>query len=147
MVLVFSEPVLQPGSESCAHATGDGPGTIAGRSCLGEYLSSTLGPSAAGMERICRDHNASQKAAAFRQQSELLEPNAAGIDTGATEFYVAVPSSRDPQPVRRFSIFTDGLNNLVDWLQTCGVESVAMESTSVFWIPLLAKCNYSSQRG
>ena len=66
----------------------------------------------------------------------VLEPNAAGIDIGATEFYVAVPSDRDPQPVRRFSTFTDDLNNLVDWLQTCGVDSVAMESTSVFWIPL-----------
>ncbi|MCU1297938.1 MAG: transposase [Acidobacteriaceae bacterium] len=66
----------------------------------------------------------------------LLEPNAAGIDIGATEVYVAVPSDRDTQPVRCFSTFTDDLNGLVDWLHTCGVDSVAMESTSVFWIPL-----------
>ena len=66
----------------------------------------------------------------------VLEPNAAGIDIGATEVYVAVPSDRDTQPVRCFSTFTDDLNGLVDWLHTCGVDSVAMESTSVFWIPL-----------
>jgi transposase len=66
----------------------------------------------------------------------VLEPNAAGIDIGATEIYVAIPSDRDPQPVRSFSTFTDDLNRLVDWLQKCGVETVAMESTGVFWIPL-----------
>lgn len=66
----------------------------------------------------------------------VLEPNAAGIDIGATEVFVAVPSDRDPQPVRSFATFTDALNSLVDWLHACGVESVAMESTSVFWIPL-----------
>jgi transposase len=66
----------------------------------------------------------------------VLEPDAAGIDIGATEVYVAIPSDRDPQPVRRFSTFTDDLNRLADWLRTCGVKSVAMESTSVFWIPL-----------
>lgn len=66
----------------------------------------------------------------------VSEPNAAGIDIGATEVFVAVPSDRDPQPVRRFATFTDALNSLVDWLHACGVESVAMESTSVFWIPL-----------
>jgi hypothetical protein len=66
----------------------------------------------------------------------VLEPNAAGIEIGATEVFVAIPSDRDPRPVRRFSTFTDHLNCLVDWLQTCGVDSVAMESSSVFWIPL-----------
>lgn len=66
----------------------------------------------------------------------VLEPNAAGIDIGATEVYVAIPSDRDPQPVRRFSTFTDDLKRLADWLHACGVQSVAMESTSVFWIPL-----------
>ena len=66
----------------------------------------------------------------------VLEPNAAGIDIGATEIYVAVPSDRDSQPVRRFSTFTDDLISLVEWLKACAIDSVAMESTSVYWVPL-----------
>ncbi|MGA8744618.1 MAG: transposase, partial [Solirubrobacterales bacterium] len=76
------------------------------------------------------------KASHISPTTHLLEPNAAGVDIGATEIYVAVPSDRDIQPVRCFSTFTDDLNRLVDWLHTCEVDSVAMESTSVFWIPL-----------
>ena len=68
--------------------------------------------------------------------ARILEPNAAGIDIGATEIYVAVPQDRDPHPVRRFSTFTQDLQQLATWLKECGVESVAMESTGVFWIPL-----------
>ena len=66
----------------------------------------------------------------------VLEPNAAGIDIGATEIYVAVPTDRDSQPVRCFSTFTDDLIALADWLKACGIDSVAMESTSVYWVPL-----------
>jgi transposase len=77
-----------------------------------------------------------QKGGCMSPAVRMLEPNAAGVDIGANEIYVAVPADRDPQPVRRFSTFTDDLNRLVDWLCRCGVESVAMESTSVFWIPL-----------
>jgi hypothetical protein len=55
---------------------------------------------------------------------------------GATEIYVAVPADRDTQPVRRFSAFTRELEQLADWLKQCGIESVVMESTGVFRIPL-----------
>jgi transposase len=65
-----------------------------------------------------------------------IEPNAAGIDIGATEIYIAVPADRDSQPVRRFATFTDDLMAAADWLQQCGIETVAMESTGVYWIPL-----------
>jgi len=68
--------------------------------------------------------------------TRVLEPNAAGIDIGATEIYVAVPTDRDPHPVRCFGTFTRDLLQLADWLQKCAVETVAMESTGVFWIPL-----------
>ena len=68
--------------------------------------------------------------------ARVLEPNAAGVDIGATEIYVAVPADRDTQPVRRFSTFTRELEQLADWLKQCGIESVVMESTGVFWIPL-----------
>jgi hypothetical protein len=62
--------------------------------------------------------------------------NAAGIDVGSAEHYVAVPEDRDPQPVRRFECFTADLHRLADWLEECGVDTVAMESTGVYWIPL-----------
>jgi transposase len=69
-------------------------------------------------------------------QLPVLHPEAAGIDVGASELFVAVAADRDPQPVRSFPTFTRDLNELADWLQTCGVHSVAMESTSVYWIPV-----------
>jgi transposase len=65
-----------------------------------------------------------------------IEPNAAGIDVGATEVYVAVPPNRDPSPVRSFTTFTEDLHRLKAWLQQCGITTVAMESTGVYWIPL-----------
>jgi transposase len=67
----------------------------------------------------------------------VLNPDAAGIDIGATEIYVAVPADRDPEPVRMFATFTQDLNELADWLQQCRVRTVAMESTGVYWIPLM----------
>ena len=66
----------------------------------------------------------------------VLQPHAAGIDVGATELYVCVPLDRDPEPIRRFGTFTEDLHALADWLTRCGVTSVAMEATGVYWIPL-----------
>lgn len=66
----------------------------------------------------------------------VLNPNAAGIDIGATEIFVAVPADRDAQPVRSFATFTQDLHCLADWLASCGIETVAMEATGVYWIPL-----------
>jgi hypothetical protein len=66
----------------------------------------------------------------------LLEPNAAGIDIGAREIFVAVPSDRDENPVRVFPTFTADLEEMAKWLVSCGITTVAMESTGVYWIPL-----------
>lgn len=66
----------------------------------------------------------------------VLEPDAAGIDIGAEEIYVAVPPDRDEESIRRFSSFTCDLHALADWLVRCRVRTVAMESTGVYWIPL-----------
>jgi transposase len=66
----------------------------------------------------------------------VLRPNAAGIDIGSREIYVAVPPDRDPYPVRAFPTFTSDLLELADWLKQCGIDAVAMESTGVYWIPL-----------
>ena len=65
-----------------------------------------------------------------------LNLNAAGIDVGATSHFVAVPADRAEQPVQEFEAFTTDLYGLADWLADCGVETVAMESTGVYWIPL-----------
>jgi transposase len=67
---------------------------------------------------------------------QVLQPNAAGIDVGAAEHWVAVPQGRDEPSVRSFGCFTADLYALADWLARCGVETVAMESTGVYWIPL-----------
>jgi transposase len=71
-----------------------------------------------------------------RVQVEVVNPNAAGIDVGSEVHYVAVPPDRDPELVRSFKCFTADLNVLADWLDECGIETVAMESTSVYWIPV-----------
>jgi transposase len=65
-----------------------------------------------------------------------IHPNAAGIDIGANEIVVAVPPDRDPTPVRAFRTFTSDLMTLVAWLLGCGIDTVALESTGVYWLPL-----------
>jgi len=65
----------------------------------------------------------------------IQEPNAAGIDIGAREIFVAVPGDRDEDPVRVFSTFTESLQEMAQWLVQCGITTVAMESTGVYWIP------------
>jgi transposase len=66
----------------------------------------------------------------------VVHPKAAGIDVGNEEHYVAVPPHLDAEPVRTFGCFTAGLNKLADWLQQCGIETAAMQSTGVYWIAL-----------
>jgi len=65
-----------------------------------------------------------------------LEPNAGGIDIGAREIFVAVPPDRDERPVRVFETFTEDLHAMARWLKACGVTTIAMESTGVYWIPV-----------
>jgi transposase len=67
---------------------------------------------------------------------EVVHPHAAGIDVGNGAHYVAVRPDRDPHPVRRFECFTADLYRLADWLESCGVETVALQSTGVYWIPV-----------
>jgi transposase len=67
---------------------------------------------------------------------DRINPHVAGIDCGSAEHFVAVPSDRAPTPVRSFKTFTTDLLCLADWLTACGVTSVAMEATGVYWIPI-----------
>ena len=79
----------------------------------------------AGNEKVC-----------VWKDRPLLEANAAGIDIGAREIFIAVPSDRDENPVRVFATFTEDLNEMARWLVHCRITTVAMESTGVYWIPL-----------
>ncbi len=66
-----------------------------------------------------------------------VHPNAAGLDIGSAEIVVAIPPDRDPEPVRVFRMFTPDLHALVAWLVACGIDTVAMESTGVFTLPII----------
>ena len=65
-----------------------------------------------------------------------IHPNAAGIDIGAERHWVSVPAGRDTECVRSFGCFTPDLYALSAWLKQCEIETVAMEATGVYWIPL-----------
>ncbi len=70
------------------------------------------------------------------QELSRVNLNAAGIDVGASSHFVAVSEGRSERPVREFEAYTAELYRMADWLVECGVETVAMESTGVYWIPL-----------
>lgn len=65
-----------------------------------------------------------------------INSNAAGIDIGADKHWVSVPVGRDEENIRNFSCFTPDLYAMADWLKQCNIETVAMESTGVYWIPV-----------
>ena len=67
---------------------------------------------------------------------KVVHPNAAGIDVGSEAHVVAVPGDRDPEPVRTFGVFTADLRQLADWLKPCGVTTLVLESTGVYWMSL-----------
>ena len=70
------------------------------------------------------------------EQLPHVNPHAAGLDIGSTEIWAAVPPTQGPQPVRKFGTYTPDLMALVEWLQQEHIETVAMESTGVYWIPI-----------
>ena len=80
----------------------------------------------------------SKKSPKKRELDELacVFPNAAGLDIGSAEIVAAVPPDRDAEPVRVFQTFTPDLHALVAWLLERGIDTVVMESTGVFWIPI-----------
>ena len=91
-----------------------------------EQESAATGPSVAG-----------RKGSKSKQvEPPVFEPNAGGCDVGAREIYVGVPADRDEHPVRRCGTFTSELHEMAEWLVRCGVTTVAMESTGVYWIPV-----------
>jgi Transposase len=71
-----------------------------------------------------------------KRDDEVIFPNAAGIDVGGSSHWVAVPKHSCDDPVREFGAMTADLNAMADWLFACGVDTVALESTGVYWIPV-----------
>jgi len=67
---------------------------------------------------------------------DVVHADAAGIDIGGSEHWVAISPERDDQPVRCFECFTSDLEQMAEWLAVRGVRSVAMQSTGVYWMPV-----------
>ena len=93
------------------------------------------------MMKVGKNGTRSAGSARDRRQSlpaglSQVNLNAAGIDVGASSHFVAVPEDRWEPPVRKFHAYTADLYRLADWLAECGIKTVAMESTGVYWIPL-----------
>ncbi len=91
-----------------------------------------------------KKHNQKRKSKSRKKHSKTqnlksfptININAAGIDVGSEEHWVAVPEDRDEKPVRCFGCFTSDLHAMANWLKKCGIDTVAMESTGVYWVPL-----------
>lgn len=67
---------------------------------------------------------------------EMINPDVAGIDVGSKVHYVCVPEGRDSERIKSFGCFTEDINTMATWLKKCGIKSIAMESTGVYWIPV-----------
>jgi transposase len=105
---------------------------------LGEYSDFATRTIGLGNPFQTEDHMARKRINKTKKVTlPVMNPDAAGIDIGATEIYVAIPPDRDTESVRVFATFTRDLNALADWLQESGIRTVAMESTGVYWIPLM----------
>ena len=67
---------------------------------------------------------------------EVVHPDAAGIDVGNASHFVSVPPDRDEPPVQEFGSWTADLRRMAEWLKRCGIRTVAMQSTGVYWVAL-----------
>jgi transposase len=86
--------------------------------------------------RAQQNHRAKLKPPDCTLGLQVVHPKAAGIDVGNEEHWVAVPPGADPEPVQSFGCFTQDLREMADWLERCGIQTVAMQSTGVYWIAL-----------
>ena len=64
----------------------------------------------------------------------IVHPDAAGIDIGSTSHFASVAADRDQEPVREFGCWTADLHRMAQWLKACGIKTVAIQSTGVYWI-------------
>jgi transposase len=87
------------------------------------------------MKQRARTKNGTSPRKSNPSSFPIINKDAAGIDIGSEEHWVAVPEDRDEEPVRPFGCFTADLHAMANWLKKCGITTVAMESTGVYWIP------------
>jgi len=87
-------------------------------------------------ETTVKQRKASTEAVRRATDLQIQNPDAAGIDLGSREHFVAVPEDRDTQPVKSFGCYTEDLHRLARWLKDCAITTVAMESTGVYWVPV-----------
>jgi len=86
--------------------------------------------------RTTQNHRAKLKPQDCTLGLGIVHPKAAGIDVGNEEHWVAVPPDMDPEPVQRFGCVTQELQEMAQWLLRCGIDTVALQSTGVYWIAL-----------
>lgn len=79
---------------------------------------------------------AKKKQTAKGLRFEVVNPNAAGIDISPKEMQVCVPEDRDGDCNRTFDVYTEDLHDIAGWLKACHIDTVAMESTSIYWLPI-----------
>lgn len=90
-----------------------------------------------GKERPKGERKKSVRKAVDWKALEVVHPDAAGIDVGGSEHWVAISPDRDAEPVRCFGCFTADIREMAGWLEEKGVRSVALQSTGVYWMPVL----------
>jgi len=73
---------------------------------------------------------------AENESIHVIEQNACGIDVGAASVFVCVPRERDTHPIREYTTFTADLRSMAEWIKQCGITTIVMESTGVYWIPV-----------
>jgi transposase len=83
-----------------------------------------------------REKKGSTKKAAQTKDLEVVQKDAAGLDVASRVHFVAVPADRDEQPIRQFGCYTADLVEMAEWLKHCGIKTIAMESTGVYWVPV-----------
>jgi len=81
-------------------------------------------------------HGGKRRGRGVPKTLQVVNPDAAGIDIGAESHYVSVPEDRSEEPVRQFGCYTPQLEEMAEWLLECGVKTVVMEATGVYWIPV-----------
>ena len=102
-----------------------------------QFFHATLGPEPPSTMKNKSDKTKKKKQKInLNPDWELINPDAAGIDIGSREHWACVAPNRQPQNVRKFGTFTGELEALAEWFGQCGVKTVAMEATGVYWIPV-----------
>ncbi|MGH9554436.1 MAG: IS110 family transposase [Terriglobales bacterium] len=95
-------------------------------------------------ERLRKSGSGRQQRRELQRQLNAAEPelavvhgDAAGIDVGNRSHFVSVPPDRDPEPVREFGCWTADLQKMASWLKACGIRTVVLQSTGVYWVAVL----------